>query len=152
MADKKIKIQIVSDGTIQGTKLTVNSEKITEEQNVTSVDFSAWGGVIWADGDELGPRLNFSYRTVEQDGEGTMIGKTFTYTPNTGLERTEKPIGKPDEAVKDTLVGKKWGIITQIDSYRDKSNRHIPETAELELRSAGSLKDLLSDLEKEVGK
>lgn len=146
----KMKIEIKSDGSAAGTTLKVNGTDITDAENVTAVEFFARGGLVYSDGDSYGPRLGLAYSTLEQDGEGTMIRKRFTYDPDTtSLTMEEKPIGKGD-MVSDALVGKESDTIKKIRSYVGKV-KFVPDVVDLETRTQDSLNDLLSDLEREVG-
>lgn len=152
MAENSIKFQIKSDGSISGTTLIVNGENLTESENVTDIMFYATGGLKFSDGDETAPRLNLSYTTVDRDAEGSTVRKYFQYNPTAGFWVEEKPIGKPEEeedSISDGYVGKKWSLIEDIDSYRDKTKRFIPSNAELQVRTKDSLEDLKKELEDE---
>lgn len=146
----KLKYKIESDGTPEGTKLTVNGENITDDKRITNIWFNASGGVVWGPGDEMASRVSLEYRAISDDGEGTTTGESVSIDLNKSEEPVRKVIGEPSQFVSDALVGKESETITKILDYKDKVSSFIPEKEVLKTRSMASLKDTLSDLENEA--
>ena len=141
---KKFKLKIDCDGTVAGTKVMVNGEEVTKSKNVTNVSFYASGGVKWRDDDKLNPYVDFGYRVLNKNDDGSETGENYSYSPENGIERGA--IGKPKEKMNDSLVGKESEIIEKILSYKGKTKRFIPDKEELRARSSSSLQDLAADL------
>lgn len=150
MADKKnkMKVKMESDGTLEGTKVTLNGENITDSENVNRVSFFAHGGTQYRDGDNSPGSVSFSISTLKKDESGMEVSEDKTFSSRDDsfvVGRT--PIGKK---VNDMLVGKGSAILNAIDEMRDKTKRFIPTRDELLERSWDSVVDLHSDLKKEI--
>ena len=146
----KISYIIKSDGTPEGTKLTVNGEDITESKNVTNMWFTAHGGIFWGPGDELTPRVVLEYNTMTDNGQGIKTGENVTIDLNKADEPLRKAIGEPKAEVSDALLGRESAIVSKILGLKGKVKSFIPEKEVLKQRSMDSLKDTLSDLENEA--
>lgn len=145
-----VKFQLKSDGSVSGTQLIVDGTNITEAENVTNISMHVHGGIIFNDGDQYPARVSFSYDTIEEDEEGAMTRKSYSYDPTGGFRAVEGPIGKPEQtedSIDDGYVGKEWQIVKDIKELAPDRDNAI-----LESRSKDSLTDTLADLKAESEK
>lgn len=150
---KKMSYLIKSDGTVSGTELTVEGIKVTEKDKVVGIDFYSRGSIVYGPnpGEATRPQSRLSYTIISKDGEKE-ITQRVTIDPYSENGLSYEAIGAPSASDKasDLFIGKPSELIKDIESYRDKVKRFIPSLDELEVRSSDSLKDLLSDIKKEV--
>lgn len=89
---KKLKVQIKTDGTLEGTTLMVNGSDITKTQTVTRVYFSAYAPSD--ERDRFGPsdEIYLSWDVIEENEEG--VTKTVGYRLDVDGKQVYKGIGK----------------------------------------------------------
>ena len=87
---KKIKVNIKTDGTLEGTSLMVNGSDITKTQTVTRIYFSAYSPEPGRDF----PRdeIYLSWDVVEENDDG--VTKTVGYRLDVDGKKIYKGIGK----------------------------------------------------------
>ena len=88
--EKKVKVTIKSDGTLEGTSLLVNGADITQTKTVTRIYFSAYA----PDNRSMVPsdEIYLSWDVIEEDEKG--ITKSVSYRIDEDKGRVIKGIGK----------------------------------------------------------
>ena len=160
--DDKVKFTITSDGTSEGTKITLKGENIIESKNLVSCRFSAMAAAAYPDWDgtyrQNPESISFSYMSIDKNDKGE---KTFVkYEFNLAEDKFEPkitPLGNPTPEIEgdggvaeDNLIGKDSKLVSEVLSYVGKTKRFIPTRDILVQRSSASLKDMLEDIKKEL--
>lgn len=147
MADK---IQIISDGTVKGTKIKLDNTDMTSEYKVTSIYFTADGGSSYKSqySNEIynyPPNVNYNITYIDKEN------KQKTNSLSTiSVNRTYSPIGNK---VQDNMnyIGidddnrLKDKILDAFDKLRE-NHKDIPNRDTLKDRTALSLCDKYMDL------
>lgn len=141
-------IIINTDGTIKGTKLTVDGKDLTKSKNIVDISLYASAPYIskWS-GDTIPGNVSVSFSSVDSDGkiERNSYGESdINFSGSVG-----KKIKSKDEVVR--FIGHEvddevTSLVDKIVAYCESNNIPCPSRDKLESRSAQSLRDKADDI------
>lgn len=154
---QKPKIKIVSDGTLEGTKVTFADELLTDKYNVVGINFYADASVkSRTTNEKYGGYCDFTI-TTEEKNKDTGVRKLTRMGLSSDSNYTLQPIGKTEEVTDSTVTDSYFGrdmdteyLITKIIDLSTASGQFVPTKEELLKRTQESLYDKMMDLQKEV--
>lgn len=141
-------ITITTDGTLEGTKLSVDGKEVTKKEKVVSIDMYAsasWKGKY--SGENYPGGAAVSYTTVDDDGKKQV--KTFGQTDT----KFSQPIGQKmkteDSVIRylgETADANVTTLADKIISHCDENKISCPDRDALLCRTISSLTDKAIDL------
>ena len=148
------KMKIITDGTIKGTKITLNGKDMTKDYKVVDIYFNANGGYTYnseySDNTYVNPpSVDYNIRYIDSDDKMKSISAS---TPSTNYQYgalAQKDsisyVGLEDQS--DDLLRDK--ILDSFDEMRDNGTI-VPERANLTTRTTASLVDKYNDLVSDI--
>jgi hypothetical protein len=141
-------INIVTDGTVKNTKLTVDGKDVTKKEKVVSIDMYAYAPYKSSySGESIPGSVSVSYSVAQDDG--TIMRKAI----HSGNDRSDTGIGQKIKS-KDMVIrfmGEEADVevsdlVDKIVAHCEEKKISCPDREILLARSLDSLKDKAEDL------
>jgi len=141
-------INIVTDGTLENTKLVVDGKEVTKDEKVSMMQLYAYASYISKySGETIKGGCGITYEVIKDDGtyERRDYGKTdikYKQSIGTTVENTDSFT----RFIGHTIDNNIEHMVNMIIDHCDKNNLPHPSKDDLISRSISSLKDKLIDL------
>lgn len=136
-----MKVVIKSDGTVQGTQVTLDGVDVTDKQQVMRVSFYA--SCMYSDG-----AVDFSYAIKEGTGEeDKIVNKSISQSKESIPNEKTAGIGYNDDGLVDAKgrVGSDFGVYTvDVDKLKPGEGRFIMDMVNSGVLKRTAVEDIIS--------